>query len=282
MAETRKLVKDVMQKDCGQGEVVYPEKAKELILQVTISFRFNCPILGKIFLFMHLFLHFLNSSQFLSYFLYFQGLRKIRLGAKLNKAAARYSREGWDWFYLAVAGTDCNYVLDLLCELFGDPNPIELEDLDEPAKKKAHTKAAEFEEQALASEGVQDTSIETIVYPTGPLNYSLGIDVKYHPRQEISEFTNRSTGNLVNHTKYYCQMCTYSSFNRDSTYTHTHQHLDVVIGCAHPGCDKKYDAPDGLSKHIKSKHNGKLIPEGIKQEEAEAVVAGLAASSSTR
>ena len=173
-------------------------------------------------------------------------------------------------------------MLDLLCELFGDPNPIELEDLDEPAKKRACTEAAEFEEQALASEGVQDTSVETIVYPTGPLNYSLGIDIKYHPRQEISEFTNRSTGNLVNHTKYYCQMCTYSSFNPDSTYTHTHWHLNVVIGCAHPGCDKKYDAPDGLSKHIKSKHNGKLIPEGIKQEEAEAVVAELAASSSTR
>ena len=103
---------------------------------------------------MHLFLHFLNSSQFLSYFLYFQGLRKIRLGAKLNEAAARYSREGWDRFYLAIAGTDCNYVLDLLCELFGDPNLIELEDLHEPAKKKARTEAAEFKEQALASEGV--------------------------------------------------------------------------------------------------------------------------------
>ena len=124
--------------------------------------------------------------------------------------------------------------------------------------------------------------METIVYPTGPLNYSLGVDVNYRPRQEISEFTNRSTRNLVNRTKYYCQMCTYSSFNRDSTYTHTHQHLNVVIGCAHPGCDKKYDAPDGLSKHIKSRHNGKLVPEGIKQEEAKAVVAGLVASSSTR
>ena len=172
--------------------------------------------------------------------------------------------------------------MDLLCELFGDPNPIELEDLDELAKKKTCTRAAEFEERVLASEGVQDTSVETIVYPTGPLNYSLGIDVNYRPRQEISEFTNCSTGNLVNRTKYYCQMCTYSSFNRDSTYTHTHQHLSVVIGCTHPGCDKKYDAPNGLSKHIKLRHNGKLVPEGIKQEEAEAVVAGLAASSSTR
>ena len=127
----------------------------------------------------------------------------------------------WDRFYLAVTGTDCNYVLDLFCELFGDPNPIELEDLDEPAKKKVHTEAAKFEEQALASKGVEDTSVETTIYPTGPLNYSIGVDVKYHPKQEISDFTSSSTGNLVNRTKYYCNMCTYSSFNQDSTYTHT-------------------------------------------------------------
>ena len=38
MAETRKLVRDVMQKDWGRGEVVHPKKAKELILQVAIPF----------------------------------------------------------------------------------------------------------------------------------------------------------------------------------------------------------------------------------------------------
>ena len=173
-------------------------------------------------------------------------------------------------------------MLDLFCELFGDPNPIELEDLDELARKKVHTEAAEFEEQALASEGVEDTSVETTMYPTGPLNYSIGVDIKYHPRQEIFKFTSSSTGNLVNRTKYYCKMCTYSSFNWDSTCTHTHRHLNIVIGCAHPNCNKKYDAPDGLSKHIKSKHNSELIPGGLKQEEAQAVVAGLAASSSTQ
>ena len=129
-------------------------------------------------------------------------------------------------------------MLDLFCELFGEPNPIELEDLDEPAKKKVRTEAAEFEEQALASEGI-DTSVKTTVYPTGPLNYSISVDIKYHPRQEISEFSSSSTGNLVNRTKYYCNMCTYSSFNRDSTYTHTRRHLNVVIGCVHPNCNKK-------------------------------------------
>ena len=173
-------------------------------------------------------------------------------------------------------------MLDLFCKLFGEPNPIELDDLDEPAKKKVCTEPAEFEEQALASEGIENTSVETTMYPTGPLNYSISVDVKYHPQQEISKFTSSSTGNLVNHTKYYCNMCPYSSFNWDSTHMHTHQHLNVVIGCVHPNCNKTYDASDGLSKHIKSKHNGELIPGGLKQEEAEVVVAGLAASSSTQ
>ena len=38
MAETRKLVRDIMQKDWGCGEVVHPEKVKELNLQVAIPF----------------------------------------------------------------------------------------------------------------------------------------------------------------------------------------------------------------------------------------------------
>ena len=38
MTETRKLVRDIMQKDWGHGEVIHPEKVKELILQVAIPF----------------------------------------------------------------------------------------------------------------------------------------------------------------------------------------------------------------------------------------------------
>ena len=36
MAETRKLVRNIMQKDWSHGEVIHPEKAKEHILQVAI------------------------------------------------------------------------------------------------------------------------------------------------------------------------------------------------------------------------------------------------------
>ena len=36
MAEARQLVRDIMQKDWGLGEVIHPEKVKGLILQVAI------------------------------------------------------------------------------------------------------------------------------------------------------------------------------------------------------------------------------------------------------
>ena len=77
--------------------------------------------------------------------------------AKLNEVAAHYSQEGWDWFYLAVAGSDCNIILDMFSKLFGPPSQTELEDLDKPTKK-AWTEAATFEEEVLKQEGVPDTN----------------------------------------------------------------------------------------------------------------------------
>ena len=186
------------------------------------------------------------------------------MGAKLNEAAACYSREGWDRFYLAVTGMDCNSVLDLFCELLRDPNPIKIKDLDEPQKKKARIEAAEFKEEALKEEGIPETSEMKTVYPTGSMNYTISILTKYQPTQHLSKHPSKATGNLVSHTSYHCTMCTYHPFNRDSTYTHTRHHLNIVIGCAWPDCGKTYDAPDGLSKHVKTKHGGQLILGGVK------------------
>ena len=46
----------------------------------------------------------------------------------------------------------------MLFELFSPPSHTELEDLDEPARKKARTEAAAFEEEVLKQEGIPDTS----------------------------------------------------------------------------------------------------------------------------
>ena len=116
----------------------------------------------------------------------------------------------------------------------------------------------------MREEGVPDTSKTKTVYPTGSMNYTISIPTKYQPMQHLSEHPSKATGNLVSRTSYHCTMCTYHSFNRDSTYTHTCHHLNVVIGCAWPNCGKTYDAPNGLSKHLKTKHGGELILGGIK------------------
>ena len=54
----------------------------------------------------------------------------------------------------------------MLSELFGPPSHIELEDLDEPDRKKARTEAAAFEEEVFKQEGIPDTSQTKTVYPT--------------------------------------------------------------------------------------------------------------------
>ena len=58
-------------------------------------------------------------------------------------------------------------------------------------------------------------------------------------------------------------------------YTHARRHLNIPIGCSWLGCEKTYNAPDSLNKHIKKMHVGVLAPSAIIKEEAEAVISGL-------
>ena len=71
------------------------------------------------------------------------------MGAKLNEVAACYSQEGWDHFHQAVAGTDCEILLNMFSELFGPPEMLDPTELEPPATKKTPTKAEKFEEEML-------------------------------------------------------------------------------------------------------------------------------------
>ena len=167
----------------------------------------------------------------------------------------------------------------MLSELFGPPSHTELEDLDEPARKKAHTEAAAFEEEVLKQEGIPDTSQTKTVYPTSvSMSHTLGIPADYFPTSHQAEERNKSTGQMVVRTYYHCTICTYKSQNCDSTYTHTHCHLNIVLGCAWPNCTKTYDAPDGLSTHVNRVHGGLLLPKALTKDEAESLVASLSTS----
>ena len=180
---------------------------------------------------------------------------------------------------MAVAGSDCNIILDILSELFGLPSCTELEDLDELARKKVHTEAATFEEEVLKQEGIPNTSQTKMVYPTSVLtSHTLGIPADYFPTSHQAEECSKSTGQMVVHTYYHCTICTYKSQNCDSTYRHTRRHLNIVLGCAWPNCTKTYDAPGGLSTHVNKVHGGLLLPKALTKDEAESVITSLSTS----
>ena len=80
------------------------------------------------------------------------------MGVKLNEVAACYLREEWDHFYLAVAGTDCEILLDMFSKLFRPPEILNPTNLETPATNKAQTEAEHFEEEALHCEGGPDAS----------------------------------------------------------------------------------------------------------------------------
>ena len=167
----------------------------------------------------------------------------------------------------------------MLSELFSPSSHTELEDLDEPARKKARTEAAAFEEEVLKQEGIPDTSRAKTVYPTSmSMSHTIGIPADYFPTSHQVEEHCKSMGQMVVHTYYHCTICPYKSLNRDSTYTHTHHHLNVVLGCAWPRCTKTYDAPDGLSTHVNKVHRGLLLPKALTKDETESVIASLSTS----
>ena len=128
----------------------------------------------------------------------------------------------------------------------------------------------------LKQEGLPDTNVTKTVYPTSmSMSHTIGIPSDYFPVSHQAEEPSKATGKLVTHTYYHCSVCSYKSQNQDSTYTHTHHHLNTLIGCTWPGCKKSYEAPNRLMAHVKKYHGDHLLPEALTKDEAEAVVASL-------
>ena len=201
------------------------------------------------------------------------------MGAKLNEVATRYSWEEWNCFYLAVADSDCEIILDMFLELFGPPSQLDLDNLQEPQQKKANTETAEFKEKMLKQKGMLDTSKETVLYPTSfPIPTEFSIEKEFHPTVGYSEELSKTSCKMVSKTFYHCTVCTRRLQNKDSMYNHTRCHLNILIGCTWLKCGKKYKAPEGLKEHITKKHSGLLSPEALSKEEAEAMVAGLSSA----
>ena len=183
------------------------------------------------------------------------------MGAKLNKVATRYSWEGSDCFYLAVASSNCEDIFDMFLELFCPPSQLDLKDLQEPQQKNAHTEAAEFEEKMPKQDGMPDTSKEIILYPASfPIPTKFSVEKEFHPTVGYFEEVSKARGKMVSRTFYHYTIYTRRSQNKDSMYNHTRCHLNILIWCAWPKCGKKCEAPEGLKEHITKKHSGLLSP----------------------
>ena len=126
------------------------------------------------------------------------------MGTKLNEVApSRYSHEGWDHFYLVVAGTDFETLVDMFTELFGPPEMLDPTNLETPTAKKAHTEAEQYEEEALHHEGGPDTSKPKVLYPTSTtLPVSIEIPPKYCPVVTPADEISKASRKLVTKTYY--------------------------------------------------------------------------------
>ena len=198
------------------------------------------------------------------------------MGTKLNEVSVHYSHEGWDHFYLAMAGTDCEILVDMFTEMFGPPEMFDPTDLKTPTAKKAHTEAEQYEEETLCCEGGPDTSKPKVLYPTSTtLPVSIRIPPEYCPVVTPAEEISKASGKLVMKTYYQCVICSHHSQNKDSTSNHTHCYLNITLTCSWPKCDKSYEASDSFKEHVNKKHGGQVAPAALSKEEGKAVVAGL-------
>ena len=86
--------------------------------------------------------------------MYFQGIRRIQIGCKLQEAAAKYQCEGFSCIYIACASTNSQKFIDMLESMFGD---FDLDDLDPQQLETDATKtlcqeAGQAEEASVSKE----------------------------------------------------------------------------------------------------------------------------------
>ena len=212
-----------------------------------------------------------NHSHF-----FFKGFRRIRIGCKMQEAAAKYQGEGFSHIYYALAGTDTQVLIDMLSEMFGEPTTMEPEELDSASVKRQRTSAMEEEEKLAEASGERDPSKgPTTIYPTGPkVPTDYGIESAFLPRSVAIKEAD-AHGDLVIKTYYQCVACPYKIQNKISVITHTRRdHLNIKIGCRF--CSHTTDAAKSMEKHFSVAHKAKFGVHGLSAAEAQDVVDTIA------
>ena len=131
-------------------------------------------------------------------FFCFQGLRWIRISCHLQEAAACYQYEGWTRMFVTLAGTDTQYLIDMLEEMFGKGPMIDPEELM-TADVKAKFDVAHAEEVTFAkTTGELDPAKGTVVHPKSlPISLDFGIDSELYPENITHTEKSTKSGKMV-------------------------------------------------------------------------------------
>ena len=178
---------------------------------------------------------------------HFQGIRRIRIGCKLQEAAACYQEEGFSRVYVACAGTNTQQLIDLLETMFSDLDEPDLKELETEMMKQMRAQAALTEEADIVSaEGaISKGCITKIMVTSLPVPLEFGLEPEMQPETDpVREVSKKDPTKKVTKFYYACCKCTHFSQNKSSMFTHAHHCFNIKLIC--PVCEKEFESHDGI------------------------------------
>ena len=177
---------DHPQHECGEGEVPPNNVLHDMMLQVhvhafSLSTLFTNP-------FLILFKPESAPFTYLNISFFFQGIRQIRIGTKLQEVGRQCQYEGWTYLHYAMAEADMSYLQEMCSELFGDIEEDELVpgQFDSPPAKKLCVEVEKEETKAGEASGLINPSGSTTKVYTDqlPIPRDLGVPPDHLPHWE--------------------------------------------------------------------------------------------------
>ena len=173
--------------------------------------------------------------------------------------------------FVVLAGTDTQYLIDMLEEMFGEGPVVDPEELLTSDVKAKFKKACQAKVSTAKEAGELDLEheIKIIKATSLPIRADFGIDPDFYPESIMVPGVSAKMGKPVDKFYYRCKACrSHQSKNHPSMCTCTQKCLNIKIAC--PICEATYDSSDYLQNH-----GGKMEA----QHAVEAIVAKLAESS---
>ena len=110
--------------------------------------------------------------------------------------------------FVALAGADTQYIIDMLEEMFGEGPLADPEELLTSKVKAKFNSAHEAEEAATKAQGAPDPSSKTTIVKAKslPIEPDFGIDPELYPKSIAVPSISAKTGKEVNKFYYKCRV----------------------------------------------------------------------------